>query len=181
MRFIETELPGAAIVELEERGDERGFFARAFCRREFEAHGLEPGVVQANISYNRRAGTLRGLHWQAAPALEAKFFRCTRGVTHHVVVDTRPGSETYLRHVAVELAADTRRGLVVPPGCATGYETLVDDAEVLYLVSGFYSPDHERGLRYDDPALALEWPITPTSVSEKDHTWPLLNGRRGST
>jgi dTDP-4-dehydrorhamnose 3,5-epimerase len=174
VRFVATELAGMYIVELEEVTDDRGFFARAFCVNEFGALGLETRVAQANISYNRRAGTVRGLHWQAAPAYEAKYFRCTRGTTHHVVVDVRAGSNTYLRHASVELSAWSRRGLVVPAECATGYQTLEDDAEVFYLVSGFHSPEHERGLRHDDPSLGIEWPRLAADISEKDRSWPLL-------
>ncbi|MDQ3380702.1 MAG: dTDP-4-dehydrorhamnose 3,5-epimerase family protein [Actinomycetota bacterium] len=174
MRLVPTEVSGAYIVELEERTDERGFFARAFCVEEFGALGLETQIAQANISYNRHAGTIRGLHWQAAPALEAKYFRCTRGAAHHVAVDVRPDSSTYLRHIAVELSGWNRLGLVVPAECATGYQTLEDDTEVFYLVSGFYSPEHERGLRHDDPALGIAWPRPHADTSEKDRSWPLL-------
>lgn len=174
MRFLETDIPGVVVVELEPHADERGFFARAFCVEEFAARGLETRVAQANISYNLRAGTLRGLHWQVAPALEAKLFRCVRGASHHVVVDTRPSSPTHLRHVAVELSAETRRALAIPAECATGYQAIEDDTEVLYLVSGVYSPEHERGLRFDDPSLDLKWPLPPAEISDKDRSWPLL-------
>jgi dTDP-4-dehydrorhamnose 3,5-epimerase len=179
VRLVPTEVSGAYIVELEERMDERGFFARAFCVDEFGAVGLETKVAQANISYNRHAGTIRGLHWQAAPALEAKYFRCTRGAAHHVAVDVRPDSSTYLRHVAVELSASNRVGLAVPPECATGYQALEDDTEVFYLVSGPYSPEHERGLRYDDPALGITWPRPLVDTSEKDRSWPPLEAEKG--
>lgn len=179
MRLVPTEVSGAYIVELEERTDERGFFARAFCVEEFGAIGLETKVAQANISYNRHAGTIRGLHWQAAPALEAKYFRCTRGAAHHVAVDVRSGSSTYLRQVAVELSASNRLGLAVPAECATGYQALEDDTEVFYLVSGLYSPEHERGLRYDDPALGITWPRPLADTSEKDRSWPLLEAPKG--
>jgi dTDP-4-dehydrorhamnose 3,5-epimerase len=174
VRFVATELGGAYVVELDERRDERGFFARAFCTQEFGAVGLETGVAQANISYNRLTGTLRGLHWQSAPAVEAKYFRCTSGAAHHVVVDMRPASATYLRHVAVELSGENRLGLVVPPECATGYQTLEDDTEVFYLVSSPYSPEHERGVGYDDPTLGIAWPRPVTRISAKDRAWPLF-------
>jgi dTDP-4-dehydrorhamnose 3,5-epimerase len=181
MLILDTELRGAAIIELEERRDDRGLFARAFCAEEFAAHGLEPHVAQANLSYNRRAGTIRGLHWQAYPAVETKYFRCTRGATYHVVVDTRAGSPTYLEHIGVELSAESRRGLVVPAECATGYQALEDHSEVLYLVSGTYSPEHERGLRFDDPQLGLTWPLTPSGISDKDRSWSLLTSTKESS
>jgi dTDP-4-dehydrorhamnose 3,5-epimerase len=174
VRFAETDLAGVVLVDLEPHEDERGFFARAFCADEFAAHGLSGQVAQANTSFNHRRGTVRGLHWQAEGAEEAKFFRCIRGATWHVVVDVRPESPTRLRHSGVELSAESRRGLYVPPLCATGYQTLTDGAEVLYLVSARYSPAHERGLRYDDPALGIEWPLPVSVVSEKDRGWPLL-------
>ncbi|RJK97868.1 dTDP-4-dehydrorhamnose 3,5-epimerase [Vallicoccus soli] len=174
MIITPTELPGAAVVELELREDERGFFARTFCRSEFEAAGLEPLVEQCNLSYNHRAGTLRGMHYQVEPAPEAKLVRCTRGAIVDVIVDMRPESPTYLRHVAVELTADNRRALYVPPLFAHGYLTLVDGAEVVYQVSAAYTPGTERGLRHDDPALGIDWPVPVSVVSEKDRSWALL-------
>jgi dTDP-4-dehydrorhamnose 3,5-epimerase len=174
MRFAETPIPGAFLVDAERKEDDRGFFARAFCIEEFRAHGLDPTVVQANLSFNRARGTLRGLHYQMPPAVERKFFRCIRGATFHVIVDMRPDSEAYLRSFGVELSAENRRGLYVPALCAAGYQALTDEAEVLYFVSEFYSPEHERGLRYDDPALAIEWPLPAAEVSPKDRSWPLV-------
>ena len=174
MRFAETSIPGAFVVDLDRREDDRGFFARAFCVEEFRAHGLEPAVVQANLSFNGRRGTLRGLHYQSPPALERKFFRCIRGATFHVVVDMRPDSDAYLRWFGVELSAESGRGLYIPALCAAGYQALTNEAEVLYLVSEFYSPEHERGVRYDDPVLAIEWPLPAAGVSEKDRSWPLV-------
>ena len=174
MRITGTAIPGVAVLELELREDERGFFARTFCREEFLAAGLEPLVEQCNLSFNHRAGTLRGMHYQVHPAPEAKLVRCTRGAIVDQVVDMREGSPTYLQHVSVELTADNRRALYVPPFFAHGYQTLVDGTEVVYQVSGAYVPGTERGLRYDDPALGLTWPLPVTAVSPKDAQWPLL-------
>lgn len=175
MKFSTFDVPGPALIELEERGDDRGFFARMFCREEFVAAGLEPAVEQGNLSFNHKAGTLRGMHYQDETAPEAKTIRCTRGAIVDIIVDMRPGSPTRLQHVAVELSADNRKALYVPPLFAHGYLTLTDDTEVHYLVSGAYSPGAERGLRYDDPALALPWPVPVTVISPKDAAWPLLD------
>jgi dTDP-4-dehydrorhamnose 3,5-epimerase len=169
-----TALSGPAIVDLELRGDERGFFARTFCRDEFIAAGLEPLVEQCNLSYNHRAGTLRGMHYQVDPAPEAKLVRCTRGAILDVIVDLRPESHTRFQHVAVELTAENRRALYVPPYFAHGYLTLTAGAEVSYQVSAGYTPGTERGLRYDDPALGLSWPVPVEVVSDKDRSWALL-------
>lgn len=174
MRITGTAIPGVTVLELELREDERGFFARTFCREEFLAAGLEPLVEQCNLSFNHRAGTLRGMHYQVHPAPEAKLVRCTRGAIVDQVVDMREGSPTYLRSVSVELTADNRRALYVPPLFAHGYQTLADDTEVTYQVSAAYTPGTERGLRYDDPALGLTWPLPVTAVSPKDAQWPLL-------
>jgi len=161
-------------VDLEPKADERGFFARAFCAIEFEEHSLEPELVQANLALSHTAGTTRGLHYQAASHPEAKFFRCIRGRTYNVAVDMRDGSPTFGRWTGVELSAENRRALYIPPVCAAGYQTLVDDTEILYSVSAFYAPEAERGLRHDDPAIGVDWPLSPTAVSEKDRSWPLL-------
>jgi dTDP-4-dehydrorhamnose 3,5-epimerase len=174
MIFIETKLKGAFIVELERKEDPRGFFARGYCAKEFEAHGLSPKVVQANISYSEHRGTVRGMHYQLPPATEPKFVRCIRGAIWDVIVDLRPGSPTYLQHIGVELSADNRRAIYVPDMFAHGNQSLTEGAELLYLVGEFYSPGHERGLRYDDPALGIEWPVPVSVVSEKDRNWPLL-------
>jgi dTDP-4-dehydrorhamnose 3,5-epimerase len=174
MIFTETALRGAFIVDLEPRGDDRGFFARAFCRREFEAHGLEPLVAQGNISFNYRKGTVRGLHFQFPPAAETKFVRCSRGAIVDVIVDLRPESPTYLAHVAVELTAENRRGLYVPQRFAHGYQVLADGTETTYQVGDFYTPAAESGLRYSDPRLAIRWPLPVTDISDKDEHWPLL-------
>ena len=174
MNFEETSIAGVFVVDLEPHGDERGFFARAFCSREFAEHGLVPDVVQANLAFSTKAGTTRGLHFQAASHPEAKFFRCIRGETFNVAVDVREGSPTFGQWTSVLLSAQNRRALYLPPVCAAGYQTLTDEAEVLYSVSGFYAPEAERGLRHDDPAIGIEWPRKPTVVSEKDRKWPLL-------
>jgi dTDP-4-dehydrorhamnose 3,5-epimerase len=172
--FTETKLPGAFIVDLEPRGDDRGFFARAFCQREFEAHGLKPVIAQANISFNRRKGTVRGLHFQLPPHAETKFVRCSRGAIVDVIVDLRSESPTFLQHVAVELTADNRRGLYVPERFAHGYQVLEDNTETTYQVGEFYTPAAERGLRFDDPHLRIEWPLPVTDISDKDQRWPFL-------
>lgn len=174
MRITPLDIAGAALVEITPIQDDRGFFARAFCRQEFAAAGLEPLVEQGNVSFNHVAGTVRGMHWQVEPAPEAKLVRCTRGAISDVLVDVRPGSPTYLQHHAVELTEDNHRALYVPPWVAHGYLTLVDRTEVSYQVSAAYTPGTERGLRFDDPALAIEWAVPVVSVSGKDRSWPLL-------
>lgn len=174
MKFTTADIQGVAIIDLEPRSDERGFFARSFCQDEFVDHGLLPMVAQCNISYNFGAGTLRGMHYQLPPATEAKLVRCISGAIVDQIVDLRRDSPTYLRHVSVELTAANRRSLYVPPMFGHGYQTLVDDVEVLYQVSERYTPGQERGLRYNDPALGLDWPLTVTTISEKDDSWPLL-------
>lgn len=175
MLFTETALPGAYIIELERREDARGLFARSFCAREFEAHGLKSTIAQCNLSYNHVRGTLRGMHFQIAPAAETKLVRCTSGAIHDAIVDMRPDSPTYLHHIGVELTAANRKSLYIPEGFAHGYLTLTDGAEVTYQAGEFYSPGHESGLRYDDPALGIEWPLGVSVISEKDVTWPLLS------
>lgn len=175
MIFHETKLKGAFIVDLDKKDDDRGFFARAFCSREFEEHGLRPQVVQANMSYNHKKGTLRGMHYQVAPASEPKFIRCISGAIWDVIIDMRPDSPTYLQHVGVELSAENRRAIYVPDMFAHGNQALTDGAELLYLVGEFYTPGCERGVRYDDPAIGIEWPLAPTVISEKDRNWPLLD------
>ena len=174
MIFIETSLAGAFVVELETRGDERGFFARTFCAQEFATHGLKPAVAQSNLSFNHRKGTLRGLHFQAPPVAETKLVRCTSGAILDVIVDIRPGSPTFRQHVAVELTAENRRALYVPEMFAHGYMTLTDGAEVVYSVGEFYTPGAEGGYRWDDPALGIDWPLEVAVISEKDAAWPLI-------
>jgi dTDP-4-dehydrorhamnose 3,5-epimerase len=173
--FRETTLEGAFVVDLDVKEDNRGFFARAFCQREFEDYGLEPTIAQANIAFNRRKGTMRGMHFQFPPATETKLVRCTRGAILDIIVDLRPESPTYLDHVAVELSADNHRALYVPGRFAHGYQVLEDITETSYHVGEFYAPGHEGGLRYDDPDLGLSWPLAVTEISEKDGRWRLLS------
>lgn len=174
MKFTETRLAGAFIVELETHEDARGFFARTFCAREFEQHGL-PGVfVQCSISMNRKKGTLRGLHFQRPPASEGKLVRCTAGEVYDVIVDLRPESPTYLQHIGVELTGANHRALYVPKMFAHGLQTLQDDTEVFYQISEFYAPEASTGLRYCDPRLAIKWPLPVAAISEKDAAWALL-------
>jgi len=174
MIFRETSLPGVWVIEPERLGDERGFFARTWCRREFEARGLNPDAVQCNVSWNARRGSVRGLHYQAPPHAEAKLVRCTRGAIWDVAVDLRPESATFKRWTAVELTADNRLALYVPEGCAHGFQTLADDTEVFYQMSAFHQPSAERGVRWDDPALAIPWPIATITLSERDRALPVL-------
>jgi len=171
MIFTETPLSGAFVVDLERHTDDRGFFARSFCQKEFAAHGLAPAMVQGNVSFNPHKGTLRGLHFQFPPMAETKFVRCTRGRLFDVIVDLRPESPTYLRHFGVELSADTGRGLFVPERFAHGYQVLDDATEASYLVGQFYTPGAESGLPHDDTRLAIAWPIPPTLMSDKDRQW----------
>jgi dTDP-4-dehydrorhamnose 3,5-epimerase len=174
MIFHKTKLEGAYIVDLDKKEDMRGFFARAFCAREFEEHGLSPRVAQANMSYNHLKGTVRGMHYQVPPASEPKFIRCISGAIWDVIVDMRPDSPTFMQHIGVELSAENRRAIYVPDMFAHGNQALTDGAELLYLVGEFYTPGCERGLRYDDPALGIEWPLPVTVVSDKDMSWPLI-------
>lgn len=175
MQIEPTPLAGAALVELKLLEDVRGFFARTFCREEFLDAGLDPVIEQTNVAFNHRAGTLRGLHYQVEPQTEAKLVRCYRGAILDVIVDLRPDSPTFLRHIAAELTEDNRRALYVPHQFAHGYLTLTDRTEVLYHHSRAYAPGFERGLRYDDPALGIAWPGAVTTISEKDAAWPLLS------
>jgi dTDP-4-dehydrorhamnose 3,5-epimerase len=171
--FRETSLKDAFIIEPERIEDERGFFARAWCKKEFEAHGLNPCVVQINLSFSKKRSTLRGMHYQGVPHQEAKLFRCIRGAIYDVIIDLRPASPTYLKWIGVELTADNRKMLYVPEGFAHGYQTLVDNTEVLYPVSQFYSPESERGVRWNDPTFGIEWPDRDNVViSQKDKSWP---------
>jgi dTDP-4-dehydrorhamnose 3,5-epimerase len=172
MIFTKTSLADAFVIDLEPVADERGFFARSFCRREFEAHGLNPELAQCNISHNRRRGTLRGMHWQAAPHQEAKLVRCIRGAIHDVIIDLRRDSPTFGRHTSVTLTASNRRMLYVPEGFAHGFLTLEDETEVFYQMSEFYAPASAYGVRYDDPAFAIAWPAGIAVVSERDRSYP---------
>jgi dTDP-4-dehydrorhamnose 3,5-epimerase len=173
MRFVETPIGGAYLVELEPRGDERGWFARVWCQDEFARHGLSAGFVQCNTSYSRDAGTLRGLHYQTAPHDEAKLVRCLRGRIYDVMVDVRPASPTYGQWFGVELTAANRTMLYVAPGLAHGFQALEDETEVMYPVTAAYAPQSERGVRWDDPFFAITWPLAARAiVSPKDRTWP---------
>jgi dTDP-4-dehydrorhamnose 3,5-epimerase len=174
MIFTQTKLSGAFILDLDLREDSRGFFARTFCQHEFMAHGLNPAIAQANIAFNRRRGTLRGMHFQFPPAAETKLVQVTRGALVDVVVDLRPESPTYLQHVAVELTDENHRALYVPERFAHGYQTMEDNTEVTYQMGDFYAPESQGGLPYNDPWLALAWPLPVSEISSKDATWPPL-------
>jgi dTDP-4-dehydrorhamnose 3,5-epimerase len=171
--FKETRLKGAYIIEVECLDDERGFFARTFCQKEFEQHGLNSSVVQCNISYNRKKGTLRGMHYQVAPYGEAKLVTCITGSIYDVIIDLRADSTTYCKWLAVELSA--RRGrsmLYIPEGFAHGFQTLEDDTEVFYQMSQFYAPEYGRGIKWNDPFFAIQWPDGPRILSERDQGYP---------
>ena len=174
MIFTETELKGAYLIDLERREDERGFFARAFCQKEFEAHGLQPVIAQGNIAFNHLKGTLRGMHFQYPPAAESKLVRCTRGAILDIIVDLRPESPTYLQHISVELDEDNHRAIYVPERFAHGYQALRDKTETSYQVGEFYTPSTESGLMYNDPRLNLRWPLPVAVISEKDQKFGLL-------
>lgn len=174
MIYTETKLRGAFVIEPEMIRDERGSFAYLFESREAAAHGLRTGVCQVKLSHNHHKGTLRGMHYQVPPAAEMKLVRCIRGAVWDVIVDLRPESPTYLQHIGVELSAENRKSLYVPQLFAHGYQTLTDDAEVVYQVDEFYAPAHERGIRHNDPRLGIEWPLPVASISKKDELWPLL-------
>lgn len=173
MKFEETELPGAFLIDVEPRGDERGFFARSWCANEYAEHGLQTGIVQANLSWNPRRGTLRGMHFQNAPHAEVKVVRATRGAIYDAIIDLRPDSPTFKRWIGAELTAENRRALYVPEGFAHGFQTLVPDCEVHYLVTEFYTPSAEGGVRWNDPAFGIEWPDPENAfLSDKDAAWP---------
>jgi dTDP-4-dehydrorhamnose 3,5-epimerase len=173
--FTETKLKGAFVIELDRKEDDRGFFARAFCQHEFEAHGLKPTIAQANIAFSKHKATLRGMHFQFPPGADTKLVRVTRGAILDIIVDLRPESPTYLQHIAVELTADNQRSLYVPERFAHGYQTLEDATEMTYQAGEFYAPDLESGLAYDDPRLGLVWPLPAASVSPKDASWRKLD------
>jgi dTDP-4-dehydrorhamnose 3,5-epimerase len=175
MIFSETKLKGAFVIEIERREDSRGFFARAFCQHEFEAHGLKPTIAQANVAFNHTKGTLRGMHFQFPPAAETKLVRATRGAILDIIVDLRPESPTYLEHVAVELSEDNSRALYVPERFAHGYQVLRDKTETSYQVGEFYTPGCEGGLMYNDPRLGLHWPLPIAVISDKDRAWATLS------
>ena len=172
MIFTQTSLGGVFCVDVERHEDQRGSFARTFCQHEFAAHGLPVNFVQSNISCNTRRGILRGMHFQADPHPEGKLVRCTRGAIWDVVIDLRSGSPSYRRWIGVELNEKNARALYIPEGCAHGFQTLTDDSEVLYLMSEFYYPELARGVRWNDPAFGIEWPIADAFLSERDASYP---------
>lgn len=175
IKFHPTPLEGAYLIELERRGDDRGFFARLFCEQEFGEVGLETRFVQVNNSLSARRGTLRGMHYQLPPSAEVKVVRCIRGAIFDVIADLRPDSPSFGRWFGAELSAENRRMMYVPRGFAHGFVTLTDDAETFYLVSDPYAPEQERGMRFDDPWLGIEWPAEPVEVSPKDRNWPVFD------
>jgi dTDP-4-dehydrorhamnose 3,5-epimerase len=175
MRFSETPIVGAWQIDPSPHGDERGRFLRAWCSREFKEHGLEFLPVQANMGLSVHKGTIRGMHFQTTPALEAKLIRCTRGSMFDVVLDLRPGSVSYGKWHGAELNAENGRMLYVPEQCAHGYQTLENNTEMYYMTSQFYTPTAASGVRFDDPAFGIAWPMAPTVVSEQDRNWPLVN------
>ncbi len=174
MRYTPTDVAGVMIIDIEPHRDDRGFLSRSFCSDEFSAHGLISPVVQTDILYNYTRGTLRGLHRHGPPYAEAKLVRCTRGAIVDVAVDVRPESRTYRQHVMVQLSADNRRALFLPPYVSHGFQTLAANTEVLCQVSASYAPDSEQGFRWDDPKFGIEWPLPVTVISEEDASWPLL-------
>ena len=176
MRFLETEIPGAWIIDPMIHRDDRGRFMRAWCIEEMSAHGIEFVPLQANMGRSDQAGTVRGLHFQVAPSEEAKLVRCTSGAAFDVLVDLRAGSATFGRWFGTELTSDNGRMLYVPPMCAHGYQTLTNDAEIYYLTSAVYAPVSVRGLRYDDPTVGIRWPLAVEALSEQDERWPFLDG-----
>lgn len=171
MRFTPTGLGGAFLVEIEPRCDARGFFARTWCQREFEEQGLEGRLVQCSMSHNLHRGTLRGMHYQVKPHEETKLVRCTAGAIHDVIVDVRPESPTYLRHIAVELSAANRRAVYIPRGFAHGFQTLIDDSEVFYQMSEFFAPEDARGFRWNDPLFGIEWPVADPIILDRDTSY----------
>jgi dTDP-4-dehydrorhamnose 3,5-epimerase len=172
--FTETKLKGAFVIDLERRDDSRGFFARAFCQKEFEAHGLKAIIAQANVAHNIHKGTVRGMHFQFPPAAETKLVRCTRGAILDIIVDLRPESPTYLQHIEVDLNEDNQRALYVPERFAHGYQALRDNTDTSYQVGEFYTPGAEGGLAYNDPKLGLKWPLPVSVISDKDQKFELL-------
>ena len=178
MEFERTSLEGAWLIRLQPASDERGFFARTFCEREFSAHGLETTFPQHSTSFSARKGTLRGMHFQREPHVEVKLVRCLHGAIFDVIIDIRPRSPTYRRWQSFELTAENRLQLYIPRGFAHGFQTLSDDAEVGYLISEFYNAESASGLRYDDPAFGVSWPLPISTISDKDRGWPMFTDAR---
>lgn len=174
MKFIEAKLKGAFIITPDFIEDERGFFARIFCRREFEEQGLNPDIVQCNTSFNKTKGTLRGMHYQAKPHTEVKLVRCTAGAIYDVIIDLRPESPSFKQWLATELSVENHKSLYIPEGFAHGFQTRAENTEVAYQHSAFHSPEYERGLRFDDPSLAIHWPLPMGLISPKDQSYPLI-------
>ena len=172
MVFTETKLAGAFLIDLDRKEDFRGYFARVFCVEEFRAKGLNPVVAQCSISFNRRKGTLRGMHWQTAPKAEAKLIRCSRGAIFDVIVDLRPKSPTRLQHISAELSQDNGRMLYIPEGLAHGFQTLAHDTEVFYQMTEFFAPDCGHGARWNDPAFEIGWPLPDPIMNDRDRSWP---------
>ena len=169
--FTETHLNGAFVIEAEKRADQRGFFARTYCEREFDSHGLNSRFVQCNTSFSNLKGTLRGMHFQIPPHEEAKLIRCIRGAIYDAIVDLRPDSGTFKQYFAAELSAENGKMLYVPPGFAHGFQTLEDNTEVFYQMSEFYSPEHSRGVRWNDPAFGIEWPVDQRIILDRDQSY----------
>lgn len=180
MKFLPTPLDGVYLIEPEYVVDDRGFFARTYCRKEFIDHGLNPNLAQCNISFNATAGTLRGMHYQAAPFAETKLVRCTQGKIFDVVVDLRTYSTTFKKWFSSELTAANRRALYIPEGCAHGFITLEDQTEVFYQMSEFFHPEYAAGVRWNDPAFSIQWPIAPVVISEKDRSYPAFCEKTGA-
>jgi len=175
MRFLETGLAGAYVIELEPASDERGFFARSYCENEFESRGLTSRFVQCNVSFNHKAGTTRGMHWQAEPNPEAKLVRCTAGAIFDVIVDLRRNSRTRHQVFGIELNSENRQMLFIPTGFAHGFQTLCDETEVFYQMSDFYIPGAAHGFRWNDPELGIRWPREPSVISDRDRALPLFS------
>jgi dTDP-4-dehydrorhamnose 3,5-epimerase len=175
MKFLQCEVADARVIEPTPHQDSRGRFMRAWCQREFAEAGIGFNPLQANLGFSVHAGTIRGLHYQIAPALEAKLVRCTRGSLFDVVVDLRPASPTYRRWYGIDLSADNGRMLFVPEGCAHGCQSTVDDSEILYMTSAYYAPSAVRGVRFDDPAFGIRWPLPASVVSEQDRNWTFMD------
>lgn len=175
MKFIATPLAGAYIIEPDLISDHRGFFARTYCSDEFNAHGLDPNLVQCNISFNKKKGTLRGMHFQIVPHEEAKVVRCTTGAIYDVIIDIRPDSNTFKTWFSLELTEENRKMLYIPKGFAHGFQTLKDNSEVFYQMSEFYHPDSARGIRWNDPAFNIRWPVSDYIMSERDQQYALFS------
>ena len=176
MKFEPIPLPGAWAISLEPHEDDRGYYARSYCRRELEAHGIDPTMVQMNTVFSKSAGTLRGMHYQTDPRAETKLVRCIRGALYDVMVDMRPDSPTYLQYFGIELSAENRQMVYVPGNFAHGFLSMEDNTEACYMVGEYYAPDCERGFCHDDPAIGIQWPIPAAVLSEKDKSWPPLEG-----